>query len=76
MSMLILKAYKTELDPNNIQRTLLANHAGAAPLRVFVKGMGVSPATLARFEGGKMVDAITFLRMVEWLRKEVSRDAS
>lgn len=28
--MLILKAYKTELDPNNIQRTLLAKHAGAA----------------------------------------------
>jgi len=25
-----LKAYKTELDPNNVQRTLLAKHAGAA----------------------------------------------
>lgn len=24
------KAYKTELDPNNVQRTLLAKHAGAA----------------------------------------------
>lgn len=30
MSMLILKAYKTELDPNNVQRTILAKHAGAA----------------------------------------------
>lgn len=28
--MLILKAYKTELDPNNVQKTLLAKHAGAA----------------------------------------------
>ncbi len=28
--MLILRAYKTELDPNNVQRTLLAKHAGAA----------------------------------------------
>ena len=28
--MLILKAYKTELDPNNVQRTLLLKHAGAA----------------------------------------------
>lgn len=28
--MKILKAYKTELDPNNVQRTLLAKHAGAA----------------------------------------------
>ncbi len=28
--MLILKAYKTEIDPNNIQRTLLAKHAGAS----------------------------------------------
>ena len=28
--MLILKAYKIELDPNNVQRTLLAKHAGAA----------------------------------------------
>ena len=28
--MLILKAYKTELDPNNVQHTLLAKHAGAA----------------------------------------------
>lgn len=28
--MLVLKAYKTELDPNNVQRTLLAKHAGAA----------------------------------------------
>ena len=28
--MLILKAYKTELDPNNVQRTLLAKHAGVA----------------------------------------------
>lgn len=28
--MLVLKAYKTELDPNNVQRTLLGKHAGAA----------------------------------------------
>lgn len=28
--MQVLKAYKTELDPNNVQRTLLAKHAGAA----------------------------------------------
>lgn len=28
--MLVLRAYKTELDPNNVQRTLLAKHAGAA----------------------------------------------
>jgi putative transposase len=28
--MLILRAYKTELDPNNVQCTLLAKHAGAA----------------------------------------------
>jgi putative transposase len=28
--MLICRAYKTELDPNNVQRTLLAKHAGAA----------------------------------------------
>jgi len=28
--MLILEAYKTELDPNNVQKTLLAKHAGAA----------------------------------------------
>jgi putative transposase len=27
--MLILRAYKTELDPNNVQRTLLAKHAGS-----------------------------------------------
>lgn len=26
----IFKSYKTELDPNNVQRTLLAKHAGAA----------------------------------------------
>lgn len=30
VAMKILKAYKTELDPNNVQRTLLAKHAGAA----------------------------------------------
>lgn len=30
MSMFILKAYKTELDPNNVHRTLLSKHAGAA----------------------------------------------
>ena len=28
--MKILRAYKTEFDPNNVQRTLLAKHAGAA----------------------------------------------
>lgn len=28
--MLVLRAYKTELDPNNVQRTLLAKHAGAS----------------------------------------------
>jgi len=28
--MLVLKAYKTEIDPNNVQRTLLAKHAGTA----------------------------------------------
>ena len=28
--MLILRAYKTEIDPNNVQKTLLAKHAGAA----------------------------------------------
>lgn len=28
--MKVLKAYKTELDPNNAQKTLLAKHAGAA----------------------------------------------
>ncbi len=27
---MISKAYKTELDPNNVQRTLLAKHAGVA----------------------------------------------
>lgn len=27
--MKILKAYKTEFDPNNVQHTLLAKHAGA-----------------------------------------------
>jgi putative transposase len=28
--MQVLRAYKTELDPNNVQQTLLAKHAGAA----------------------------------------------
>lgn len=28
--MIIHRAYKTELDPNNVQKTLLARHAGAA----------------------------------------------
>ena len=35
--------------------------------------IGVSPATICRFEGGKLPDAVTFLRFVEWLRKEGRR---
>ena len=27
--MILLRAYKTQLDPNNVQRTLLLKHAGA-----------------------------------------------
>lgn len=53
-------------------RTLMigARRAKGSALRDFGKAIGVSAATLSRFENGKLVDVITFLRCIEWLQKE------
>ncbi len=50
-----------------------ARHARGLRLRDFGKALGVSAATLSRFENGKLVDVITFLRCLEWLRKVAAR---
>ena len=58
-------------------RTLMvgARLAKGLNLRDFGKSLGVSAATLSRFENGKLIDVITFLRCIEWLQKEMRRDA-
>lgn len=45
--MKILRAYKTELDPNNRQRTALMRHAGAARFAYNLRKMAASSAVTA-----------------------------
>ena len=50
-----------------------ARQAKGLDLRDCGKSVGVSAATLSRFENGKLIDIITFLRCIEWLQKETGR---
>lgn len=62
----ILKAYKTELDPNNVQRTLLLKHAGAAR---FVWNWALARRKAEYESTGKSSNAIEQHRQLNVLKK-------
>lgn len=45
-------------------------------LREISKDSGISIATLSRIDRGGVPDAITFIRLTEWLRQEIDRHDS
>ena len=76
----ILRAYKVELDPNNVQRTALLKHAGAAR---FAWNWGLARRKQEYEETGKSSNAIEQHRQLNALKKtnfpwlyEVSKAAS
>ena len=46
-----------------------AQEASGLGLRDFGKQIGVSAATMCRFNQGKLVDIVTFLKFVDYLKK-------
>lgn len=62
----ILRAYKTELDPNNVQRTALLQHAGAAR---FAWNWGLAKRKQEHEETGKSSNAIEQHRQLNALKK-------
>jgi putative transposase len=64
--MLILRAYKTELDLNNIQRTVCLRHAGAAR---WAYNWGLARKTEAYEKGEKVPSAIDLHRQLNVLKK-------
>ena len=44
-------------------------------MRELAERIRISAATVCRLEGGLLPDAITFLRVIDWLQKESSNDA-
>ena len=62
----ILRAYKTELDPNNVQRTALLKHAGAAR---FSWNWGLAKRKQEYEETGKSSNAIEQHRQLNALKK-------
>lgn len=47
-----------------------ARNAAGLSKRHFAKTVGVSEQTLERFSDGKLVDIVTFLRFVDYLRRQ------
>ena len=47
-----------------------ARAAHGLTMRELGRRIGVSAATVCRLEGGLLPDAVTFLRVVDWLRRE------
>jgi putative transposase len=66
--MLVLRAYKTELDLNNKQRTLCAKHAGTAR---FAYNWGLARKIQAYKAGQKVMTAIDLHRELNALKKTV-----
>ena len=64
--MKVLRAYKTEIDPNNVQRTLLLKHAGAAR---FTFNWGLSEKQKAYEAKEKVPNAIELHRRINALKK-------
>ena len=62
----ILRAYKVEIDPNNVQRTALLKHAGAAR---FAWNWGLARRKQEYEETGKSSNAITQHRQLNELKK-------
>lgn len=62
----ILRAFKTELDPNNVQRTALLKHAGAAR---FAWNWGLARRKQEYEETGKSSNAIAQHRQLNQLKK-------
>ena len=69
--MKIYRAYKTELDPNNKQRTALLQHAGAAR---FAYNWGLRKKLLAYAETGKSPSAVDLHRELNRLKKIPKED--
>ncbi|MHA2426749.1 MAG: helix-turn-helix domain-containing protein [Candidatus Hermodarchaeia archaeon] len=67
--MLILRGYRYELDPNNIQRTLLSKHAGCARF-AYNWGLEQRIKQFTQHSGkGKFTDAIQQHRELNRLKK-------
>ncbi|MDP2993997.1 MAG: transposase [Anaerolineales bacterium] len=64
--MKILRAYKTEIDPNNVQRTALLRHAGTAR---WAYNWGLCQKQAAREGGQKVPTAIDLHRQLNALKK-------
>lgn len=64
--MIVLRAYKTELDPNNAQKTALARHAGAAR---FAYNWGLERKLEARELRAKVPTAVDLHRELNALKK-------
>jgi putative transposase len=64
--MLIKRAYKTELDPNNVQRTAMLRHAGAAR---FAYNWGLARRKEEYAKTGKSSNAIGLHRQLNALKK-------
>jgi putative transposase len=64
--MVILRAYRYELDPNNRQRTALLRHAGAAR---FVFNWGLEQKQIAHQQGRKAPNAIALHRQLNLLKQ-------
>ncbi len=64
--MKIFKAFKTELDPNNVQKTMLLKHAGAAR---FAFNWGLSEKIKAYEKKEKSPNAIELHRRINILKK-------
>jgi putative transposase len=65
--MKVLRAFKTEIDPNNIQRTLLLKHAGAAR---YAYNWGLSRKIETYKATGKSPSAIDLHRELNRLKRE------
>ena len=64
--MLILRAFKTELDLNNVQKTACARHAGSSALGIQL-GLGSQDGSLSK--GEKVPTAIDLHRELNVLKK-------
>ena len=64
--MIVLRAYKTELDLNNKQRTILAKHAGTAR---FAYNWGLARKIEAYQAGKKVLTAIDLHKELNALKK-------
>src|SRR5579859_4406813 len=64
--MKVIRGYKTELDPNNVQRPLLLNHAGAAR---FAYNWGLARKQAAYKAGEKTPSAIDLHRDLNALKQ-------